>query len=378
MARNPNGFQARRRIGWRYTVLLFVVFGLVGGWILLWQYASGKAAETLEGWRAREAKEGRVYSCRRQTIAGFPFRIEVNCDRATAVLRNNSPPFELKLANILVAAEIYQPTVLTSEYASPLTVSEPGGAARFVANWQHAQTVLRGTPGSPEQVSIAFDNPRLDRLEGSAKEPVIAAGRIELTGRMLEGSARSHPVIELLLRSNQLSAPGINPAAAAAVDSDVDIVLRGLKDFSPKPWPERFREIQAANGRIEIRKLRLQQSDTLAIGSGTLSLNPQGRLQGQVNVTIAGLEPFLKRIGADKMVQSSRTVEKLAGTLDRFLPGLGDIARQQAGANIGAGINLLGEPTTLEGRRAVKLPLRIDDGTMMLGPIPVGIAPALF
>lgn len=278
MARNPNGFQARRRIGWRYTVLLFVVFGLVGGWILLWQYASGKAAETLEGWRAREAKEGRVYSCRRQTIAGFPFRIEVNCDRATAVLRNNSPPFELKLANILVAAEIYQPTVLTSEYASPLTVSEPGGAARFVANWQHAQTVLRGTPGSPEQVSIAFDNPRLDRLEGSAKEPVIAAGRIELTGRMLEGSARSHPVIELLLRSNQLSAPGINPAAAAAVDSDVDIVLRGLKDFSPKPWPERFREIQAANGRIEIRKLRLQQSDTLAIGSGTLSLNPQGRL----------------------------------------------------------------------------------------------------
>ncbi|HET7850360.1 MAG TPA: DUF2125 domain-containing protein [Pseudolabrys sp.] len=378
MARNPNSFQARRRTGWRYTVLLFVVFGLAGGWILLWQYASGKAAETLEGWRAREAREGRVYSCGTQTIAGFPFRIEVNCDRATAVLRNNKPPFELKLANILVAAEIYRPTVLTSEYASPLTVSEPGGMARFVANWRHAQTTVRGTPASPEQVSMVFDNPRLDRVESSGNQPVIAAGRIALVGRMLEGSARSNPVIELVLRSNKLSAPGLNPAAAAGVDSDVDIVLRGLKDFSPKPWPERFREIQAANGRIEIRKLRLQQSDTLAVGSGTLSLNPQGRLQGQVNVTIAGLEPFLKRIGADKMVQSSRTVERLAGTLDRFLPGLGDIARQQAGANLGAGINMLGEQTMLEGRHAVKLPLRIDDGTMMLGPIPVGIAPALF
>ncbi|HEX5507910.1 MAG TPA: DUF2125 domain-containing protein [Pseudolabrys sp.] len=378
MVRSSDSLQSRRRIGWRYTVLVFVAFGLAGGWLLLWQYASGKAAETLEGWRAREAKEGRVYNCGKQTITGFPFRIEVDCDDATAVLRNNKPPFQLKLGNIRVAAQLYQPTVLTSEYASPLTVAEPGGTPRFVANWKEAHSTLRGTPKAPEQISIAFDNPRLDRADGSSAEPLITAGHVELVGNMLEGSAGDNPVIELRLRSQQLSAPGLNAAAAPAIDSDVDVVLRGLKDFSPKSWPERFREIQAANGRIEIRTLRLQQSDTLAVGSGTLSLNAQGRLQGQVNVTIAGLEPFLKRIGADKMVQSSRTVEKLAGTLDRFLPGLGDVARQQAGANLGAGINLLGEPTMLEGRRAVKLPLRIDDGTMMLGPIPVGIAPALF
>ena len=27
--------------------------------------------------------------------------------------------------------------------------------------------------------------------------------------------------------------------------------LSGLKDFRPKPWPERFREIQAAGGRVD-------------------------------------------------------------------------------------------------------------------------------
>jgi hypothetical protein len=378
MARSAHSLQSRRRIGRTYTLLVFLAFALVGGWLLLWQYAAGKAAETLEGWRAREAKEGRVYSCDRQTIGGFPFRIEVDCDNATAVLRNNTPPLQLKLGNIRVVAALYQPTVLTSEYASPLTVAEPGGSERFVANWKDGYSILRGTPKAPEQISIAFDAAQISRADASDNDPVIAAGRVELVGRMLEGSASSDPVIELRLRSQQLSAPGLNAAAAAAIDSDIDIVLRGLKDFSPKSWPDRFREIQAGNGRIEIRTLRLQQSDTLAVGSGTLSLNERGHLQGQINVTIAGLEPFLKRIGADKMVQSSRTVERLAGTLDRFLPGLGDIARHEAGANLGAGINLLGEPATLEGRRAVKLPLRIDDGTMMLGPIPVGIAPALF
>ena len=71
-------------------------------------------------------------------------------------------------------------------------------------------------------------------------------------------------------------------------------------------------------------------------------------------------------------------MDKLAGALDRLAHGLGNVARQQAGANIAAGINLLGEQTTLEGKRAVTLPLRFDDGRIFLGPIPIGNAPALF
>ena len=77
-------------------------------------------------------------------------------------------------------------------------------------------------------------------------------------------------------------------------------------------------------------------------------------------------------------MQSSPDMDKVAGALDRLLPGLGDVARQQAGANLSLGINLLGEQTTLEGKRAVTLPLRFDDGAIFLGPIRIGNAPALF
>ena len=47
-------------------------------------------------------------------------------------------------------------------------------------------------------------------------------------------------------------------------------------------------------------------------------------------------------------------------------------------ANLSLGINLLGEQTTLEGKPAVMLPLRFDDGAIFLGPIQIGNAPALF
>jgi hypothetical protein len=77
-------------------------------------------------------------------------------------------------------------------------------------------------------------------------------------------------------------------------------------------------------------------------------------------------------------VQTSPAMDKLAGALDRLAPGLGNAARQQLGNNLGAGINALGEKAMLEGRPAVSLPLRFDDGAMFLGPIPIGKTPALF
>jgi hypothetical protein len=78
------------------------------------------------------------------------------------------------------------------------------------------------------------------------------------------------------------------------------------------------------------------------------------------------------------MVQRSPNVNALTGVLNRVAPGLGDVARQQVGSNIGLGINMLGEQTTLEGKPAVILPLRFDNGAVFLGPIPIGTTPALF
>jgi hypothetical protein len=185
-------------------------------------------------------------------------------------------------------------------------------------------------------------------------------------------------VIEVAVQIDQGTAPNLYPAAATPIDADVTAVLRGLNDFSPKPWPVRFREMQAAGGRIDITKVRLHQGDILAIGGGALSLNSDGRLEGELRITMAGLEQFLTAIGAQQRVQASPSVDRLAGALDRLAPGLGDVARQQAGANISLGINMLGEQTTLEGKRAVTLPLRFNDGAVYLGPIPIGNTPALF
>ena len=96
MARNPS---ARRRI-WRYIALLILVATLFGGWSWLWSYASGKAEITLDGWRAREAKAGRIYACGSQTIGGYP-RLGALTPLALARLAQCLPGEKVRLAPVV-------------------------------------------------------------------------------------------------------------------------------------------------------------------------------------------------------------------------------------------------------------------------------------
>ncbi|MCW5692877.1 MAG: DUF2125 domain-containing protein [Pseudolabrys sp.] len=362
----------------RYIVLLVLVVALIGGWSAFWYVAAGKARTALEGWRAREAKSGRVYECGKEGVGGFPFRFEFTCHNASAVFQTRQAPIEAKLGGVLVVSQVYQPTLLISEFKGPLTIAAPGKPPELTMNWALFQSSVRGTPAAPERVSLVFDQPTIDALKDGAAQPLLRAEHLELHARLLEGLVSDHPVLEVAVRTQGAFAPGVPALAAQPVDAVFDTVFRGLTDFSPKPWPERFREIAANKGRIEITEARAVQGETLAVGAGNLSIGDNGRLQGQLDLTVAGLEPFLKAINAEQLVQASPSVDRLASALDRLSPGLGQAAKQQVGANLSAGINMLGRKTTLEGRPAVSLPLRFDDGRMYLGPIPLGDSPTLF
>lgn len=369
---------ARRRKR-RYIGTLILFLALVGGWSYLWYYATGKAEVAIDRWRAREAKAGRIYTCGSQSIGGYPFRIEVTCDKAAAVFRGNQPPVEIKTSSILVAAQLYQPTLLISDFYGPLTIADLGHAPNIIVNWKLAQSSVRGTPSAPERISLVFDQPVVERINGNNRQSVLKAQRIEVHGRLAGGSVTNKPIIETVLRLRAAAAPELHPAAAMPIDADITTLLRGLNDFSPKPWSARFRELQAVDGRVDITQARVQQGDTIAVGDGTLSLNTSGRLQGQLRVTVANIEPFLAAVGTPQVVKNSPDMDRLSGALDRLLPGLGNVARQQAtSSNLSLGINLLGEQTTLEGKRAVTLPLRFDDGSVFLGPIWIGNTPAMF
>ena len=393
-------FLPKRRSRWQLFAMPVLVLCAAGAWSAFWFYAASQVDEKFDGWRVREAKSGRTYECASRSVAGFPFRMEVNCDDPVVTLVSQTPEqvargikLQAQLKSILVLAQIYDPTRIIAEFKGPAIVSGGGEPSSFAANWSVGRASVAGLPLIPQRVSFSFDNPALDRIDNGAQLPLFRASHLELHTRLLEGSVVENPVIETALELSSGSVQGLHPILAVPFDADIRAQLRGLKNLSPKPWPERFREIQAAGGRLDFTQSRVQQGETIAVAAGSLGITPNGFLDGELKMTVAGIEKIIPLLGIDKMLEegvpqstvdrvvpgvSAQDVNKVIGALDRIIPGLGNVARKNANAGVVAGINLLGQQSTLEGRRALAFPLRFVEGVVFLGPLKVAQTPPLF
>jgi hypothetical protein len=390
----------RRRPLWRLFLMPVLLLIAAAAWSAFWFYAASEAEVKADAWRAQEARSGRVYDCARRSVGGFPFRLEVRCGGASVSLISQTAgqaaaqtPVKARLGEILVVAQVYDPKLLIAEFTAPATISDPRGTSSMLVNWSKARSSVVGLPAVPQRASIVFDEPSIDRINGSVQLPLARAKHVELHGRLAEGSALDHPVIETVLKIEAGSVQDLHPLLAQPFDADVRTRLSGLKDLAPKPWPERFRELQAGGGHVEIVQSRVQQGDLIAVAAGTLGLSAQGRLDGELQMTVAGLEKVIPALGIEKMLDEgvpqatldrvapgvkTQDVNNLLGALDRAIPGLGKAVKQNANIGVAAGINALGTEAVLEGRKARTFPLRFVDGTVYLGPLKVGQVPPLF
>jgi hypothetical protein len=383
--RYPTAAPPRRRL-WPVVLPVCVVIALAAVWCGLWYYAAGIADRTMSGWMAREAAAGRVYTCGSQTISGFPFRIEADCTTVGAAINSTQPPFAVSAKDVSVAAQVYRPTLLVGEVSSPVTVAEPGQPPSFVANWSRARGSVSGLPPEPDSVSVTLDHPHVDRMVGANGTTIFTADSAEFHGRLVGGSATSNPVIDALLTFAAATTPTLHPLLAEPAQGEVEAVFRGFKDLTPKPWPQRFREMQASGGNIEITRLRLERSDAIIVGAGTLTVNANGKLNGLIRVGIAGLENIVPKLGIDRLI--GRGLDKLNGgsgqaqqglsALDRLMPGLGGVVRDNAAATVIDSLNKMGQPTEIDKKPAIVLPLNFSDGFVSLGMVPLGEVPALF
>ena len=114
-----------------------------------------KPKARIDAWQAQQAKGGRAFTCGKQTVGGFPFRIEVRCADVAVELKDAQPPIAMKLKDILVVAQVWDPKLLIAEFTGPLTAADPGQPPYATASWTLAQASVRGTPTRAR--------PRLDR-----------------------------------------------------------------------------------------------------------------------------------------------------------------------------------------------------------------------
>jgi hypothetical protein len=332
---------------------LVLVLLLAAAWSAFWYFAALKSEEVIAAWIAREAQLGRNYDCRSRTVGGYPFRIEVNCEEPTATIRDPNVAVSIRAKNLVAVAQVYQPDLIIAEVTGPMTVVESESGVTFDADWKLLQASLRGPPERPERLSLAADGVKLVRA-GGAGEPssLLQAAHLEFHVRHAVGYSADVPVFELAVRAHDALVPTLTQWVNGPLNVDGLATLSGVSDFKVKPLPQRLREWQAANGRLLLTSLRVQQGNAVGVAKGDVGLNASGKPDGAFDITVAGF--------------------------DQVLQGLLGGKGQGLQAGLMAGLSLLGPQTELEGKRAVKLPLRLQDGNVLLGPVRIAQIAPLF
>jgi hypothetical protein len=376
LPRRTGGYRRGRWLAIGATIVAIAVI-----WTWLWYYAASVADRTLAGWLQREAAAGRVYSCGSESFGGFPFKLAVQCRDVGVEVKGTQPAFAAAAKTATFGATIWNPTRLVGDIVGPLTFAAQGQDPGFIADWKYGRIAVSGIPPDPESASLEFDGAHVKRTTTAAgNDELFKADRIAATGRVISGAPNNHPVIEVTLHLDQAAAPTLHPSLATPVNATLDAVVRGFSDLAPKSWPERVREMQAAGGGIDIKAFRLAQGDAIIIvGTGTLTVNDHGTLDGSLGLAVVGIERLVPMLGIDRLI--AQGVDRLSGgdnVLDRLAPGISGVIRDSANATVIENLKKMGQPISLDGRPALALPLRFADGTIYLGLLPVGQIPPLF
>jgi hypothetical protein len=337
---------------WRVFLPFILLILLAVAWSAAWYFAARRADATITTWIEQEARFGRIYSCSSRSSGGYPFRIEVRCADPGVELAALEPPRALRAKELMGVAQIYQPDLIIAEITGPLSIGEAGQPPLWRADWRLARTSLRGVVGSSQRVSIVLEDVRFDRTDGATSETWAAASRLEAHVRR-DVAASERPVLHLAAQVAAATVPNAPVLAGTPFDAELVAMLHGLTDLRAKPMPARLKEWQEAGGRLQVAKFRIQQGQAVAVATGDIGLSAAGRPDGAFEITMAGFDQFVRDL----------------------------LGRAQGGAlqfGLMAGLAWLGRPAEIDGKRAVAVTLRVNDGAIYLGRIPLGKVEPLF
>jgi len=281
----------RRGISGRLT------FGLVAGlivlvlvWTALWFYAAHQTAAVVDGWLVREASFGRQWTCPDREISGYPFQMRLTCAEPRYAGRDGQGQVKAFRAH----AEIWSPTRITAEVDGPLIAQSPDGAQHVEANWAQSSIVLQGSPSTLRGAAIAFDQPNINltaphvQLNSKAEHALVTLAPSAKPGA-------DDKTFDLHVKLDSVGLPDLDRLTGnnGPVDFETSGTINAL-DLGGKATPiERLEDWRASDGTVRINNFLFIKGPIKIAAEGDVSLDPQHRPAGKIDVSMIGMEPLL-------------------------------------------------------------------------------------
>lgn len=324
----------------RFKLLMVLTLAVVVVWSVLWFVAATVVDRHAERAELMAADAGVVLRCANRRVTGYPFRIEVRCDDGSAL---KSGDMTARFGDIILAAMVYQPSRLLAEASGPVSF-DVENAPEVRADWAlaHASARLDIAERFVERFDLEIVGPTAEvgtMAPISAKEIDINARRnpdapddLELALRIDDGELPfADDVLTLTLRAD------LAGGAALLSDDAEATALALLRSGAP----------------IAIEELTVEAGDLLARLTGELRLGGDGLLDGKIELALAGHDAAVPHLAA-------------------VAPGAEDTLN-------GVIVSMLAyaPKTTINGREAKLVTLKIEKGRVHAGLVPLFAVPRL-
>lgn len=334
----------RQRRGGKIIVLSAIVV-LAAIWVTYWYGANQIGAAVLDRVLAAAATHGYSATCDNPVGGGFPFRVDLSCTSASLA---GADGVKASVGRFSTNAALYRPWSIQSKVAGPLAVSLPAVSLNVTANWRDAVATINAGFGGLSGIAGYLDALRLDVPTGAQSVDGVSLTRAEITvapavGSNYRLSATARDIVLNTAKRGKL--PGF--------DLDADLSALRFGDSLGLDPRRVLNEWIASGGQFRINNFAMVAGTVSARADGVLAMSVDGRLSGDLNVTIVGLQ-------------------QLPDLLELFFPE----ARNQTEQIVAAAMAFT-RPVDTPSGPARQMTLLIRDGVVSIGILPIGVIPPI-
>ncbi|OYU71260.1 MAG: hypothetical protein CFE28_15450 [Alphaproteobacteria bacterium PA2] len=333
----PSGETAPRPRRWGLYGPYIALAIAVALWSGAWLTARSEVIRRMDSLVASFEASGHHLQWSQRTVGGYPFRLSV----VVTDFKGQAPGgWGVESRRLEAEAFMHAPGHWVLAAPEGLTLLRPaGGPVDITGTPIHAS--LHGLAVRPPSFSLEG----LDLRFTGREKPFVLSGADKFELHLRPGPDRQGAIL-FRLTNGRANPPGLlgRIAGNQPVNLELEAILSRADALKGPGWSRAVRAWAAAGGRANLRSARASAGSAMIEAKpGELSLSQDGRLAGQINVTLRKAPEALSDLTSQGVIPGSAS----AG-----LPPGSDPAAQAT--------------------------LTFKDGATFLGQIPIGPAPRLF
>ncbi len=339
----------------RFIALGAAIVGAVAAYSAWWLSVAHSVPALIAQQAERARAAGYEVETGTPTVEGYPYRMVARLPRLVlaAPKAAGSPRYEGEQVTMVAQPWNLNHLIIRADGTERLSWQPAGDAGRtslkIDASRAFASLVLRD--GALERLALDLTEPR---LRTDAMTTDLGLKRIQVHARrLLKEEGAEGAGLELALEAEAAALP---PEWSGPLGPEMALARLALKLSGPLPVALDAAAAAAwrdAGGTLEVEQLAVKWGRMDATGDGTLALDEQMRPLGAFGLHVSGWEQ-----GIAAAVASGRIKQK-AGDAARLALGLLGLANHDA-----------------EGR--VGVPFTLQNGRVLVGPVPVATLDPLF